>query len=155
MFTGNVVNTWREGVFCVAYFGAYDNLKTFLIDALPRLATKISGLVGGNDASDRSNEGPVSPFLTPLAIAMAGSASGMAGWFTSFPLDCIKTNIQQRAVWKDEKPSIWRVGKQIIQTRGFFGLYSGIGPSIFRASIVSMIRFSAYEIGLSFFQRFE
>lgn len=77
----------------------------------------------------------------------------LVGWMASFPFDCIKANIQGQPL--EGKPrKIVAATKEIWQKRGIRGFYSGIGPSITRAFIVSSTRFSAYEFALSVMNQF-
>jgi solute carrier family 25 carnitine/acylcarnitine transporter 20/29 len=41
--------------------------------------------------------------------------------------------------------------KDLLRTKGWKGLYSGVTPSIMRAFIVSGSRFSAYEVAVKLF----
>lgn len=77
-------------------------------------------------------------------VALAGSLAGASGWLVSYPLDCVKTNVQRQA-----SASAWHVLRSLVADKGFFALYRGIGTSIARACLVSACRFSAYETGLA------
>ena len=79
-----------------------------------------------------------------IAIPLSGGISGGIGWFISFPLDCIKANVQGRDLGKKCVPTV-DVAKNIFRSRGIAGLYSGIVPSVSRAFLVSASRFSVYE----------
>lgn len=119
LFTGHGINTAREMLFISTYFTVYENLKSFFTSALQH----------------------------NIAVPFAGGCSGAAGWFISFPLDCIKANIQGiRYNPGDTPPTAINVGRNLLKTRGFLGLYAGLMPSIARAFLVSSSRFSAYEI---------
>lgn len=76
------------------------------------------------------------------------------GWMASFPFDCIKANIQGQPLDKHPRKKIMEATKEIWQKRGIRGFYSGIGPSVTRAFIVSSTRFSAYEFALSVLNTF-
>lgn len=80
-YRGHVVNTVRESVFQAVYFGVYEHIKSQAMVYLP----------------------------AKIAVPIAGGLSGAAGWLTSYPLDCIRTNIQ---VWcpKYGAPKISRRG---------------------------------------------
>lgn len=118
LYTGHVINTAREMLFISTYFTVYENLKSFF----------------------------TSVFTHHVAVPLSGGCAGAAGWFISFPLDCIKANIQGiRYNLGDIAPTALNVGKNLLKTRGFFGLYAGLFPSIARAFLVSSSRFSAYE----------
>ena len=83
-----------------------------------------------------------------VAVPVAGGLAGAAGWVGSYPLDCIKANIQGSL--GVEGRGILETGKDILRERGIKGLYSGLGPSLMRAFLVSGTRFSAYEAGVAF-----
>lgn len=65
-YRGHVVNTVRESLFQAVYFGVYEHIKSLLVEYIP----------------------------SKVAIPIAGGLSGAAGWFSSYPLDCIRTHIQ-------------------------------------------------------------
>ena len=75
LYLGHSVNTLREMVFLSTYFTVYEHLKY--------------NLSGSN--SERSFIS-----LSPLfSVPLSGGCAGACGWFVSFPLDLIKTNIQK------------------------------------------------------------
>ena len=82
-----------------------------------------------------------------VSVPVAGGLAGAAGWVGSYPLDCIKANIQG-SLGGDSR-GIILTGKDILRSRGIGGLYSGLGPSLMRAFLVSGTRFSAYEAGVA------
>eukprot|EP00547_Thalassionema_nitzschioides_P015659 CAMPEP_0194253480 /NCGR_PEP_ID=MMETSP0158-20130606/29990_1 /TAXON_ID=33649 /ORGANISM="Thalassionema nitzschioides, Strain L26-B" /LENGTH=299 /DNA_ID=CAMNT_0038991203 /DNA_START=214 /DNA_END=1116 /DNA_ORIENTATION=- len=118
LYTGHVVNTIREAAFMASYFYVYEGLRELFLDHMQ----------------------------AKMAVPVAGGCAGALSWFFSFPLDCIRAGVQGRDL-KDksrEKGAI-KILQQLLQTRGVGGLYSGVGPSIARAFLVSGSRFSAYE----------
>jgi solute carrier family 25 carnitine/acylcarnitine transporter 20/29 len=119
LYVGHGINVAREMLFLSTYFTAYENTKSFFKSVMH----------------------------PTIAVPFAGGISGAAGWFISFPLDCVKSNIQgtQYSLPTDRPPKALTVAKNLLQTRGIFGLYSGLAPSIARAFLVSSSRFSAYE----------
>jgi solute carrier family 25 carnitine/acylcarnitine transporter 20/29 len=143
LFTGNAVNTIREIIFGSVYFGVYEHSKKLIRKLLHAL-----------------NFGPNRSFM--IEVITSGALSGMSGWFASFPLDVIKTNIQGNfgivnPITKtlEPKQKIWSTTKTILKTKGFFGLYSGIKPSIIRAMFVSSCRFSVYELTMSLLNKWQ
>ena len=90
----------------------------------------------------------LSPAIGTLAIPVAGGLSGALGWFSSYPLDCIKSNIMVNG-----RGGIIEVGRKVFAEKGVTGLYSGLGPSITRSFLVSGSRFSAYEMGKKVYER--
>jgi len=122
LFVAHGVNTLREVVFLSTYFSVYEHSKAWFSSALGLPAQ--------------------------LAVLVAGGISGSTGWFISFPLDCIKSNMQGRPFehnWRQTQPSALGVARQLLRQKGIAGLYSGVVPSIARAFIVSSSRFAAYE----------
>lgn len=129
IYIGHGVNTVREVVFSSVYFTSYDLFKRVL----------------SKSESDKLISLPKS-----ISIAIAGGLAGALGWFISFPLDCIKSNIQGQSLENIKNNShnrlkSWDVFKKLIDSKGIRGLYSGILPSILRAFLVSSSRFSTYE----------
>jgi len=121
-YTGYTVNTVREIAFCGVYFGIYENTKNFIGENV---------IGSGNHYSS-------------IAIPLAGGMSGVSAWFLSFPLDCIKANIQGKPL--TQKYKFGQVVQNIWKQRGISGFYSGLRPSLLRAFIVSSSRFTAYEV---------
>lgn len=127
LYLGHLVNTNREMIFLATYFGTYEHSRAVFEQNLPRA----------------------------IAVPVAGGISGALAWFISFPLDCIKAQIQgQRldaARSKDlSQPRVTaiRAAAQIYNAKGLLGLYTGVAPSIARAFLVSGSRFSAYEFAV-------
>ena len=118
LYVGHGVNTVREMAFLATYFTVYENMKSSFL-----------------------------PFLSPsFAVPFAGGLSGAMGWFVTFPLDCVKANIQGGQLPRDTSRSAIRVASDLLKARGILGLYAGLMPSIARAFLVSSSRFSAYEL---------
>lgn len=124
LYRGYSVNTAREMVFLGTYFSVYEHIKSFQLH----------------------NTGfSVSP---SIAVPLAGGLAGALGWLVSFPLDCVKSNIQgvNLAIYSNQRVNTVAVARDLIRSKGFLGLYSGVVPSILRAFLVSSSRFSAYEM---------
>jgi solute carrier family 25 carnitine/acylcarnitine transporter 20/29 len=120
LYRGHAVNTSREMLFLGTYFFVYEHSKT----KIEKVAT---------------------PYMSShYAIPIAGGVSGAIGWFLSFPLDCIKSNMQGVKLSAPRKSSFAHFSA-ILSDRGVLGLYRGVGPSVARAFIVSSTRFTAYE----------
>lgn len=116
LYTGHAINTSREMLFLGTYFFTYEHVKHLCTNFLP----------------------------SSIAIAAAGGTSGAMGWIISYPLDCIKGNIQGHAI-NQVQPSAKDIMQKLLKTKGIGGLYSGMGASVLRAFLVSSSRFSAYE----------
>jgi len=126
LYTGHVANTLRETLFVVTYFFMYEGFRHELIH------------LGTDDEH-----------FNKIAIPIAGGLSGALAWTVSFPLDCVRAGVQGQDFSKSSstagRKNARTVFQSILQTKGFFGLYHGVAPSIARAFLVSGSRFSAYE----------
>ena len=149
IYTGHAVNTVREAVFLGSYFYTYEGLRVLLQDACEK-----SNLV---------EKGEIAAWTIPVA----GGISGAWSWFVSFPLDCIKAGVQGQDLSRltpqvnssgevigSQKLKSMDVLKDLLNTKGWRGLYNGVTPSIMRAFIVSGSRFSAYEIAVKTFGKY-
>ena len=126
LYTGHGINTIREMSFISTYFFVYEGMRDVL-------------------AGHAAIKGILDP---KLAIPLAGGLSGAIAWSVSFPLDCIRAGVQGQDLFNGDRKGAVRVFRELIAQRGFFGLYSGVAPSILRACIVSGTRFSAYEFAV-------
>ena len=74
-------------------------------------------------------------------------------WLLSLPLDAVKTVIQGQdmrgGASPPMRPAALEVARKLVRTRGIGGLYSGVGPSVLRAFLVTGSRFTAYEAAMS------
>lgn len=118
LYTGHLVNTIREAAFTCCYFFVYEGYREMLIE-------------GTNDAK--------------MAVPIAGGLAGATSWTFSFPLDCLRAGVQGRDLTREKRKGAMEVFNELWRTKGIRGLYSGVGPSIARAFLVSSSRFSAYE----------
>eukprot|EP00605_Chrysophyceae_sp_TOSAG23-4_P002742 GSChrysophyteH1.ASY1.ANO1.3021.1 assembled CDS len=119
-------------LFLSTYFMVYEHTKS-------RLSQTLSSTFGMNEQG---------------SIPIAGGIAGALGWFVSFPLDCIKSNIQgvpfENGRAAAARPGARQVASRLFRERGVAGLYHGVIPSIMRAFLVSASRFSVYEGALDF-----
>jgi solute carrier family 25 carnitine/acylcarnitine transporter 20/29 len=119
LYTGHVVNTFREMTFLGCYFFTYEGFR--------------QGLVAGAHVHAQA------------AVPVAGGMAGALSWFVSFPLDCVRAGVQGHNLDDSQRVRALRVFANLIQKRGVRGLFSGVSPSVARAFLVSGSRFSAYE----------
>lgn len=127
MYSGHAINTLREMVFLGTYFFTYEHLKYFFSN------TALGSSIG---------------------VPLSGGLAGAVGWFVSFPLDCIKTQIQRVDLSAPaaslggrlpEVKSSFEAYSSLVKGRSVLGLYQGVAPSILRAFVVSSSRFTVYE----------
>ena len=126
VYTGHAVNTVREGAFCGSYFFAYEGFREIMIQQ--------------------------TPLPVQTAVPVAGGLAGATAWTFSFPLDCVRARVQSVDVFtkdhlegRNARRGALAVLRLLLQEKGVAGLYSGVGPSVARAFLVSGSRFSAYE----------
>eukprot|EP01116_Phalansterium_solitarium_P001610 TRINITY_DN11424_c0_g1_i1.p1 TRINITY_DN11424_c0_g1~~TRINITY_DN11424_c0_g1_i1.p1 ORF type:complete len:331 (+),score=113.94 TRINITY_DN11424_c0_g1_i1:212-1204(+) len=134
-YTGFRINFVREMTFCSVYFGLYELPKERL-----------------------STHGPFPHGLPPWVMSLTGGVAGMTAWLVSYPLDVLKTNIQGQpllprrlADGQQQQPlrvTVFSAAAERWRTRGLAGFYTGVTPSVLRASIVSSVRFSAFELAM-------
>jgi hypothetical protein len=149
LYTGHVINTVREAAFVGTYFFCYEGYK----EEFRRLFNFV--LSSGN-----VDKGHSSSFSTSVAVPMAGGFAGASAWAITFPLDCVRAGMQGQPILSSssqstaqfQKQGSLKIFKDLLQTKGFTGLYAGVTPSIVRAFLVSGSRFSAYEGALWLFR---
>jgi len=146
------INSVREVAFCSIYFGFYEHLKRGLTNLFKPTPAPPTTSISSTTVSRRDSQ-------SQLAILIAGGSSGALAWLISFPLDCIRVRIQSQPLAQiyegTTKEGTIAAAKQIFAARGLGGFYSGIGPSIVRAFIVSSTRFSAYEFAFQMLSSLE
>lgn len=127
LFHGYGATLHRDVAFLVVYFYFYEGFRHELIH------------LGTDDEH-----------FNKIAIPVAGGMSGAMAWTASFPLDCVRAGVQGQdfGAGNGSRKNAFQVLRSILATKGFFGLYHGVAPSIARAFVVSGIRFSAYEAAL-------
>lgn len=131
LYTGHIVNTSREVIFLGTYFTIYDLAKKELQES-------------NGDNGRKSFLSLNFQLSSSVAVPLSGGLAGSIGWFISFPLDCIKSQIQGSDLTKPRSATVL-IFNNLMKTKGVRGLYSGVVPSITRAFIASSSRFSAYE----------
>jgi solute carrier family 25 carnitine/acylcarnitine transporter 20/29 len=135
LYTGHMINTTRECLFLGTYFYTYEGLR-YVLHQVTTTSTNLE-----NDTK------------IVWTVPVAGGLAGAWSWFVSFPLDCIRSGVQGQNLWNGSSSSqqattsgSLHIFQNLIKSKGWIGLYSGVSPSVIRAFIVSSSRFSAYEI---------
>lgn len=153
-YQGFLPTTIRDVSFCATYFAVYEVLKKFL-QSKP-MFTK-PGVEGGG--------------FSPIPIIISGGMSGAVAWVVSFPLDAVKTTMQDNQKVEPsskvgannnnvhnntynnntscnndcKKVGMISVAKRHYAQVGIKGFYTGLTPAIFRAFLVSSVRFFTFE----------
>jgi solute carrier family 25 carnitine/acylcarnitine transporter 20/29 len=148
IYTGHVINTFREGAFLGIYFYTYEGMRVSL--------QKNFGQKHQDDICTQ-----VDSKGSTWTVPLAGGLSGAWAWFLTFPMDCVKAGVQGQVLSRKgehlsesntkgtiapRKLGAIEVLRDLLETKGWRGLYAGVSPSIMRAFLVSASRFSAYEI---------
>jgi hypothetical protein len=105
LYTAHAVNTAREMVFLSTYFLVYEHLKSALSNQRSSKINNSSSynapvVVGGGVSLPAS-----------IYVPFSGGIAGAVGWFISFPLDAIKSNIQGRTLEDIKHSSRARAGE--------------------------------------------
>jgi len=153
-YSGYIPTIIRDVSFCATYFAAYEVIKKYLIQ---------------QPIFRRSDPSTNMPTFSPFPIIISGGLSGAFAWMVSFPLDVVKTAMQD--VHKSEKGNcgcinnisnfnssagksnnnssssnnMFSVARSHYQRVGIAGFYCGLAPAIFRAFLVSSVRFFTFE----------
>lgn len=121
------------------YFLCYERIKRSLNSAL---SDPLPVLRDASAARDRAPaDHPL--LLSPLAVFLAGGLTGCIGWSVVYPIDFLKSNIQ------NDSTNCFRSSRDVLQKAldlgGWRKLYRGVGPTLARAFVTHSSVFAAYE----------
>lgn len=95
-------------------------------------------------------ETPLADVLGQFAPLLFGALSGMACWIPTYPIDVVKTLVQNTEGGEEEgggkKKSSMDVAIEIYQEGGFGAFYNGITPKLLRAAINHSVTFYVYGL---------
>ena len=120
VFRGFGTTVAREGPSFAVYFASYELFKTLL-------------------SQGRSDPGT-------LVLLTAGGLTGMVTWFSTYPIDVIKSRIQ--ADNTNKYSGFLDCGKKSYAEAGLRAFTRGLGPTLLRAFPVNAATFVAYEFVL-------
>lgn len=106
------------------------------------LMQAIGGGIGGTDET---------MILAPwLASLLFGAASGVASWIPVYPVDYIKTLVQNTngsGASEDASPArdTWQVVQDLYASGGVGAFYDGITPKLLRAAVFHAVTFWVYD----------
>lgn len=78
---------------------------------------------------------------------VAGFGSAFTAVLLGYPLDVIKTRLQtaaQRQPLKKQVPTVYQLGRNIVQNEGIAGLYKGLASPLFTLSLSGSVCFVSY-----------
>jgi len=122
LYKGAIPTLWRESIALGIYFSMYEWITRQM--RLP-----------GQSRSD----------LGLANILMAGGIAGIALWFTTFPIDVIKTKIQTDSFHSPKYKGMRDCFSSTLKMSGLKGLYKGLTPCLLRAVPANGVTFLAYE----------
>ncbi|CDH52169.1 mitochondrial carrier [Lichtheimia corymbifera JMRC:FSU:9682] len=86
-----------------------------------------------------------------MQLMASGSVAGMAYWLSSYPLDIVKSVVQNQ-----EKPPrglyVTQVMKEIVAKDGVAGLYRGVAPAVVRSIPAAGATFTTFELCMRMFE---
>lgn len=122
LYKGAIPTLWRESIAMGIYFSMYEWITRQM--RLP-----------GQTRSD----------LGLTNILLAGGIAGVALWFTTFPIDVIKTKIQTDSFQNPKYKGMSDCFLTTLKLSGLKGLYKGLAPCLLRAVPANGVTFLAYE----------
>lgn len=123
VFRGSAATLARDGPGSACYFAAYEYIKRSLTPVDP-----VTGKPSGQ--------------LSLTAITCAGAAAGVAMWVPVFPIDTVKSRLQNSEV----KTSIGVVVRTLYASGGFKAFFPGFWPAISRAIPANAATFLGVEL---------
>jgi hypothetical protein len=88
----------------------------------------------------------------PAMRLVCGALAGMLSWIPVYPIDVVKTLIQNTT--GDDKPSsAWTVVYMLYAQRGIFAFFDGLTPKLMRAAVNHAVTFYVYDTLMSMFLR--
>jgi hypothetical protein len=82
--------------------------------------------------------------IGPLSPMVFGALSGMISWFPVYPIDVVKTLIQNTS-GGDAQVSAWSVCRKVHDEGGWSAFFDGITPKLMRAAVNHAVTFSIYD----------
>jgi hypothetical protein len=81
--------------------------------------------------------------LSPLVF---GAMAGMAAWIPVYPIDVVKTLIQNTAGERGQQESAWNVMRQVYAQGGAGAFFDGLTPKLLRAAVNHATTFYLYDL---------
>ena len=90
---------------------------------------------------------PIAADLGHFAPLIFGALTGMASWIPVYPIDVVKTLVQNSD--GSEDVSSIEVAKQLYKENGLGGFFDGLTPKMIRAAVNHSVTFYIYDIILN------
>lgn len=82
--------------------------------------------------------------IGPLSPMVFGALSGMASWLPVYPIDVVKTLVQNTSGGEGHVSS-WTVSRQLYQEGGVGAFFDGLTPKLLRAAVNHAVTFTIYD----------
>ena len=129
IYRGHIPNLAREGVFTMVYLGTYD-------------------LISSAVKEKRYQQSNQQQHLPMQDVIMISSFTGACAWICNYPFDTIKSVMQSSKKKQgvgNSSLSVDEAIRSIYKSGGLTSFFRGMGPSTFRAMLVTSARMIAYE----------
>ncbi|KAJ2194455.1 hypothetical protein IW139_004639 [Coemansia sp. RSA 353] len=84
--------------------------------------------------------------LSPLPLMLSGSLGGVSYWVACYPLDVIKSRVQNGSAPPRRMGYIAETAKNIMAEQGVKGFFRGFSPSVIRSIPAAGVTFATYEL---------
>ncbi|KAJ1731516.1 hypothetical protein LPJ61_002494 [Coemansia biformis] len=84
--------------------------------------------------------------LGPLPLMASGSVGGVSYWVASYPLDVIKSRVQNGVAPPKGIGYIAATARAIAAEQGLWGFFRGFSPSVLRSIPAAGVTFASYEL---------
>ncbi|KAH3682761.1 hypothetical protein WICPIJ_006275 [Wickerhamomyces pijperi] len=129
LFKGSVATLARDGPGSALYFATYEIAKKEL--------TKLTNAEDGK--------------LSLFAVSTAGGLAGMSMWLVVFPVDTVKTRLQNTV---GESITMKQAVQSIYKKGGMASFFPGLGPALLRSFPANAATFVGVELAHEFFKKF-
>ena len=96
---------------------------------------------------------PIAEWLGAAAPLVFGALTGMACWVPVYPIDVVKTLVQNSDGSDGSDESSWKVAQNLYQQRGISGFFDGLTPKMLRAAVNHSVTFFVYDLVLQWLQQ--
>mmetsp|Transcript_40493 Transcript_40493/g.47391 ORF Transcript_40493/g.47391 Transcript_40493/m.47391 type:complete len:348 (-) Transcript_40493:640-1683(-) len=132
LWKGNGTSVIHRFPYSAINFYCYENTLDFLVGERTKRRQ-----ANGDDDDDSGSASPLIRFI-------AGASAGSTACIACYPLDLVRTRLITELPGREHYKGIVDAFSKIISTEGFFGLYSGLGPTLFVAVPNFAISYSTY-----------
>ncbi|KAL1926609.1 hypothetical protein VTP01DRAFT_5730 [Rhizomucor pusillus] len=123
--------------------GLFRGMYATILREIPAYA----GFYTGFEATKRLLVKDQAREATVLQLMISGAVGGMAYWLTSYPLDVVKSVVQNQVV-PPRGLYVTSTMQQIVAREGAKGLVAGLGPAVIRSIPAAGATFTAYELSM-------